>query len=138
MTEPAEGQLANLHLDEATGEKVSKSELKKRQKQRANEGKKKEKAAAAPPRAEKHISAEEEENNLTPNVRGLPPSRGLLPKILLLMYHSNILRYDLRRSRSSVKPRPQIHILTSSMLLQISENSSRSTTRSGLESIVRI
>ncbi|MCJ1484800.1 lysyl-tRNA synthetase [Schaereria dolodes] len=67
MTEPAEGQLANLHLDEATGEKVSKSELKKRQKQRANEGKKKEKAAAAPPRAEKHISAEEEENNLTPN-----------------------------------------------------------------------
>jgi lysyl-tRNA synthetase class 2 len=29
-----EEQLANLHLDEVTGEKVSKSELKKRQKQR--------------------------------------------------------------------------------------------------------
>ncbi|MCJ1254226.1 lysyl-tRNA synthetase [Lignoscripta atroalba] len=67
MAEPAEGQLANLHLDEVTGEKVSKSELKKRQKQRAVEEKRKEKAAAAPARVEKHMSAEEEENNLTPN-----------------------------------------------------------------------
>ena len=48
----------------------SKSELKKRQKQRANDEKKKEKAAAAPPKAEKQKSAEEEESNLTPNVCG--------------------------------------------------------------------
>ncbi|MCJ1380281.1 lysyl-tRNA synthetase [Xylographa soralifera] len=67
MAESTESQMANLHLDEVTGEKVSKSELKKRQKQRLVEVKKREKAAAAPPQAEKHISAEEEENNLTPN-----------------------------------------------------------------------
>ncbi|MCJ1397445.1 lysyl-tRNA synthetase [Xylographa trunciseda] len=67
MAGSAEGQMANLHLDEVTGEKVSKSELKKRQKHRQVEEKKREKAAAAPMRVEKHISAEEEENNLTPN-----------------------------------------------------------------------
>lgn len=60
---------ANLHLDEATGERVSKSELKKRQKKREQDEKKAAKAAAAPPKTEKKISAEEEESNLTPNVR---------------------------------------------------------------------
>ncbi|EEH17401.1 lysine-tRNA ligase [Paracoccidioides brasiliensis Pb03] len=63
----AAGNLANLHLDEVTGERVSKSELKKRQKLRAKEAEKKEKAAVAPPKAEKKASAEEEESNLTPN-----------------------------------------------------------------------
>ncbi|MCJ1316418.1 lysyl-tRNA synthetase [Xylographa vitiligo] len=67
MVEATEGQLANLHLDEVTGEKISKSELKKRQKQRQVEKKKEEKASTAPQRAEKHMSAEEQENNLTPN-----------------------------------------------------------------------
>lgn len=79
------GQMANLHLDEPSGEMVryifmiecyshwakytiSKSELKKRQKQRHNDEKKREKAAVAPPRTEKHTSVEEEENDLTPNV----------------------------------------------------------------------
>ncbi|KAI9808959.1 MAG: lysyl-tRNA synthetase [Phylliscum demangeonii] len=64
-------QLQNLHLDEATGERVSKSEWKKRQKQRVQEEKKREKAAAAPPKTKtattKTVSAEEEESNLTPN-----------------------------------------------------------------------
>lgn len=63
-----EAGVANLHLDEVTGEKVSKSELKKRQKQRQTEEKKREKAAAAPPKAEKKVSAEEAESELTPNV----------------------------------------------------------------------
>ncbi|OBA27497.1 nucleic acid-binding protein, partial [Hanseniaspora valbyensis NRRL Y-1626] len=40
--------VANLHLDEVTGERVSKSELKKRMKQRQKEEEKKKKAAAAP------------------------------------------------------------------------------------------
>ena len=65
---------ANLHLDEVTGERVSKSELKKRIKLRAQEEKKKEKAAAAPPKAEKKVSAnaaELDESNLNPNVRHL-------------------------------------------------------------------
>lgn len=57
---------ANLHLDDVTGERVSKSELKKRQKQRQQDEKKKEKAAAAPqqPAAKK----KEAEVELTPNV----------------------------------------------------------------------
>ncbi len=57
---------ANLHLDEVTGERVSKSELKKRQKQRQQDEKKKEKAAAAPP--QKEAKKKEAEVELTPNV----------------------------------------------------------------------
>jgi len=64
----AEASMANLLLDEVTGEKVSKSELKRRQKLREKEAKKKEKEAAAPPKAEKKTSAEDDEANLTPNV----------------------------------------------------------------------
>ncbi|KAI9926845.1 hypothetical protein ASPWEDRAFT_72889 [Aspergillus wentii DTO 134E9] len=63
----AEASMANLLLDEVTGEKVSKTELKKRQKLREKEAKKKEKEAAAPPKAEKKTSAEDDEANLTPN-----------------------------------------------------------------------
>jgi len=64
----ADAALANLHLDEVTGERISKSELKRRQKLRDREEKKREKAAAEPPKAEKKVSAEEEESNLSPNV----------------------------------------------------------------------
>lgn len=60
--------MANLLLDDVTGEKVSKTELKRRQKLREKEAKKKEKEAAAPPKAPKKVSAEEEEANLNPNV----------------------------------------------------------------------
>ncbi|KAJ6012533.1 hypothetical protein N7499_011797 [Penicillium canescens] len=65
----AEVSMANLLLDEVTGEKVSKTELKRRQKKRENDAKKKEKEAAAPPKAkaEKKTSAEDDEANLTPN-----------------------------------------------------------------------
>ncbi|KAI1472745.1 lysyl-tRNA synthetase [Daldinia caldariorum] len=61
--------LANLHLDEVTGERVSKSELKKRQKQRERDAKKQEKAAAAPPKpaSAKKTNAEADEKELTPN-----------------------------------------------------------------------
>ena len=71
--------MASLLLDEVTGEKVSKTELKKRQKQREKDSKKKEKEAAAPPKAQKNSSAEDDEANLTPNVswlRGLVAFRG--------------------------------------------------------------
>jgi lysyl-tRNA synthetase class 2 len=74
MAEPnavkeVEASMANLLLDEVTGEKVSKSELKRRQKLREKEAKKKEKEAAAPPKVgKKTASAEDEEANLTPNV----------------------------------------------------------------------
>ncbi|KAK3078738.1 hypothetical protein LTS18_006732, partial [Coniosporium uncinatum] len=62
--------MANLHLDEVTGEKVSKSELKKRQKQREKDAKRAEKAAAAPPKPAKAPtmgSEEDQEKELTPN-----------------------------------------------------------------------
>lgn len=66
-----EEAMANLLLDEATGEKVSKTELKRRTKQRQKEKEKAEKAAAAPPKpvAAKKNNAEAEETQLNPNVR---------------------------------------------------------------------
>lgn len=72
----ATASIANLLLDDVTGEKVSKTELKRRQKQREKDAKKKEKEAAAPPKpkAEKKSSAEEDESNLTPNVSDLAPA----------------------------------------------------------------
>lgn len=77
MADATEGitqDTANLHLDEVTGERVSKSELKKRQKQRQLEEKKKEKAAAAPPKVEKKGMKREADEELTPNV-SIPSSR---------------------------------------------------------------
>ena len=69
-TKSLEESVANLHLDEVTGEKVSKSELKKRIKQRQKDEEKAKKAAAAPPKPvkEKKSNAEDEEKELTPNV----------------------------------------------------------------------
>ena len=66
----AADSLANLHLDEVTGERVSKTELKKRQKQRQKEQAKKEKEDAAPPKlaAAKKENAEANEKELNPNV----------------------------------------------------------------------
>lgn len=68
---PPTESLANLHLDEVTGEKVSKSELKKRQKQRQKDEAKKEKEAAAPPKlvTAKKSNAEADEKELNPNVK---------------------------------------------------------------------
>jgi lysyl-tRNA synthetase class 2 len=62
--------LTNLQLDEVTGEKVSKSELKRRNKQREKDAKKAEREAAAPPKPvkEKKSNAEAEEKELNPNV----------------------------------------------------------------------
>lgn len=70
-TAAVQQDVANLHLDDVTGERVSKSELKKRQKQRETERKKAEKAAAAPPKTEKKKKAgadEIDESQLNPNV----------------------------------------------------------------------
>ncbi|KAJ8097351.1 hypothetical protein POJ06DRAFT_240677 [Lipomyces tetrasporus] len=62
----AADQLAKTYLDEVTGEQVSKTELKKRQKQRALEAKKKEKAAAVADKVPV-AKAKSEEEELTPN-----------------------------------------------------------------------
>lgn len=66
---PPTEQVANLHLDEVTGERISKTELKKRQKARQKEEEKKKKAADRPaaPAAKKAGGAEAAEKDLTPN-----------------------------------------------------------------------
>ncbi|VUC28915.1 unnamed protein product [Clonostachys rosea] len=65
--EQAAEAVANLHLDEVTGEMVSKTELKKRVKAREREEAKKQKAAAKGPAQESKKSAEAKEKDLTPN-----------------------------------------------------------------------
>ncbi|KAK3998322.1 hypothetical protein QBC44DRAFT_228194 [Cladorrhinum sp. PSN332] len=65
---PPTEEVANLHLDTVTGERVSKTELKKREKQRKKEADKAEKAAAAPPKVNKPKNAAgQEEADLNPN-----------------------------------------------------------------------
>jgi lysyl-tRNA synthetase, class II len=65
---PPTEEVANLHLDEVTGERISKTELKKRQKQRQKEADKAAKAAAAPPKVSKPKNAAgQEEADLNPN-----------------------------------------------------------------------
>ena len=68
--------MENLHLDPVTGDRVSKSELKKRIKQREQEEKKQKKAAQAPPRPEKKTSTKYEEADLNPNVCEWPSRLG--------------------------------------------------------------
>ena len=57
-----------LHLDELTGERVSKTELKKRQKQRQKDAEKALKLASRPAPGPKMTNAESEEKDLNPNV----------------------------------------------------------------------
>ena len=76
--DPPTSGIENLHLDPVTGDRVSKSEVKKRTKQREQEEKKQKKAAQAPPRPEKKTSTKYEEAELNPNVCERPsrPGRG--------------------------------------------------------------
>lgn len=67
-------EVKNLLLDEVTGERVSKTELKKRQKAREKDAKKAEREAtrqAPPPPKKKAASAEEDDAKLNPNVSQL-------------------------------------------------------------------
>lgn len=66
--QPQAESAENLHTDPVTGEKISKSELKRRQKQREKDEKKKEKEASLPARPKKEKKDDVEE--LNPNVRG--------------------------------------------------------------------
>ncbi|KAH8107654.1 lysyl-tRNA synthetase [Cristinia sonorae] len=58
---------AGTHLDEVTGEMISKTELKRRKAQREKEAKKAEKAAAAPPKPAAAKAAAANEDDLNPN-----------------------------------------------------------------------
>lgn len=109
----AEASMANLLLDEVTGEKVSKTELKKRQKQREKDARKKEKDAAAPPKAEKKVSAEEEEANLNPNVR--LPFYTIPKRKKILINCSNTSKSEASESTNSANPSSRTLTPTSSM-----------------------
>ena len=65
---PPTEAMAKLFLDDVTGEKVSKTELKRRQKLYKKEEEKKAKEAAAPPKVAKKSNAEADEKDLNPNV----------------------------------------------------------------------
>jgi lysyl-tRNA synthetase class 2 len=65
--QPPAAEAKDLHTDPVTGEKISKSELKRRQKQREKDEKKKEKEASLPARPKKEKKDDVEE--LNPNVR---------------------------------------------------------------------
>ena len=73
---PPTEAMANLHLDQVTGEMVSKSELKKRQKTREREADRQQKAAAKAAAAPDGAVAQgPSEDELTPNqVRAQSPS----------------------------------------------------------------
>ncbi|CAN9243483.1 unnamed protein product [Alternaria alternata] len=62
-TQPPAAEAKDLHTDPVTGEKISKSELKRRQKQREKDEKKKEKAAALPVQTKKEKKDDVEELN---------------------------------------------------------------------------
>ena len=64
---PPTDEVANLHLDEVTGEKISKTELKKRQKARQKEADKAARAAAAGPAAAAKPKKAAGEEDLNPN-----------------------------------------------------------------------
>lgn len=89
-TEQLADATANLHLDEVTGERISKSELKKRQKARENERKKAEKAAAAPAKPVKKKDEGIDESQLNPNV-SYGPDRVLVQQLTV---NSNTLRSE--------------------------------------------
>ncbi|PHH70477.1 hypothetical protein CDD80_5992 [Ophiocordyceps camponoti-rufipedis] len=95
----AAAAVAKLHLDDVTGEMVSKSELKKRQKAREKEAAKLEKQASNPqPAAGSSRNAEAAEKDLTPNQYFEIRSRAVnelnaLGKAYPHKYHSN---YDIR------------------------------------------
>jgi hypothetical protein len=79
-------EIQKLQLDEVTGERVSKTELKKRQKAREKEAKKAEKEASKqppPPPKRKAVSQDEEESNLPANVSQAIPLPAISNAIVL-------------------------------------------------------
>ena len=95
----AAAAVAKLHLDEVTGEMISKTELKKRQKLREKEAAKKEKAAKAPPPAAgaSAKSAEAAERDLTPNQVNPKTPSSLMEntrKSLIYLTYKSTLKFD--------------------------------------------
>lgn len=133
MTDAPTKDMDNLHLDELTGERVSKTELKKRNKARDVEKRKSEKAAqlVAKPPAKK--SAEEEESNLTPNVSQISN----VLSIAEVDCRSKPSKYEAGRSRKS-DSLVRTHIPTSSKRIRNSKTSSPNMSQSRRENISKM
>jgi hypothetical protein len=121
MSAPEQGGSAvNLHPDPVTGEMISKSELKKREKQRAKDAARAEKKAAAPAPAageKKEKSEKDNEEELDAGVSAQElclcnrSFRIFSPSIIC----SNTLPSDARRSWHCESPSLRTRTLTSSM-----------------------
>lgn len=109
----ATAAVSKLHLDEVTGEMISKTELKKRQKAREKEAAKKEKEAAnkdkKPAQAAGNKNAEAAEKELTPNqVCGCAAGfTGPILGFTMLTCDDSTLRFDQEPSTSSM-PRARL------------------------------
>lgn len=137
---PPTEEVANLHLDEVTGERVSKTELKKRQKQRQKEAGKAAKAAAAPPKpsSKPKNAAGEEEKELNPNqyyeIRTRHINERTRPMFSSIMAQMAFLRTGIFTDQKSVAqssrtPR-RTHTPTSSRSPTMTPNSLRSSATS--------
>jgi lysyl-tRNA synthetase class 2 len=78
--QPPTVAVEKLHLDEVSGKMVSKSELKRLQKQREAEEKKQKRAAAAPPKSEKKKAVEEIELNPNVSYQNVYPHHTIIPR----------------------------------------------------------
>jgi hypothetical protein len=137
MSAPEQGGTAeNLRPDPVTGEMISKSELKRREKQRAKDAAKAEKKAAAPAPAageKKEKDAKNEEEEMDAGV-------GAFERVALLkgvtyndnirfMHVSNTMPSEARRSWPCENPRHPTRTLTSSMSPSLFPALSRSLER---------
>lgn len=136
MSAPEQGgTAANLLPDPVTGEMISKSELKRREKQRAKEAAKAEKKAAAPaPVAgeKKEKDAKNEEEEMDAGV-GAPEQVALSNEDTYnntpFMHVSNTMLSEARRSWRYESPRLPTRTLTSSMSPNLFPALSRSLER---------
>jgi lysyl-tRNA synthetase, class II len=106
VAQPQGESAENLHTDPVTGEKISKSELKRRQKQREKDEKKKEKEAAMPARPKKENKDAAEE--LNPNVCNQAWCTAIVLSNTIQQYFE-IRSNKINALRTSKQPNPYPH-----------------------------
>ena len=106
----------NSILDEATGEYVSKTELKKRQKQREKDSKKAGREAtrqAPPPPKRKAATQEEDESKLSANVSVKSPPYDLLMGCCIALRDRSVLSGSLELTPVASNTSRFVHVLSS-------------------------
>lgn len=132
---PEKTATPELLLDEVTGDRVSKTELKKRQKQRQKDADKATRLASRPAPVTKKTNAESEEKDLNPNVCS-HSQKGR--KHANIKPNSNISRLDQGTSTSSANLKILPHTLINSRSTPISVNLLLRTVASNLESYAKM